>query len=177
MELITSRVVGNAEFKKGFTHDTWSYSYPNLSFCCDVSTCVPFMCTSTAKAKAPFLPRELRREWREIDVTLRALEKLCHSNGKPHLNGIILPGPFRSQYRVSEEKCPAFEKFSFLNIKAMMLKTVLFSPICQIRFSKLPGFTRSFLPVEIGDFLRTSPFENPQKRAKTASGISLCSPS
>ena len=41
------------------------------------------------------------------------------------------------------------------NIKAMMLKTVLFlSPICQIRFSNSPGFDRSFLPVEIGDFCR-----------------------
>ena len=63
------------------------------NFVLDASTCVPFMCTSTAKAKAPFSPRE----WRQIDVTSRALEKLCHSSGKPHLNGIILPGPFRSQ--------------------------------------------------------------------------------
>ena len=51
------------------------------------------------------------------------------------------------------------------------------SPICQIRFSNLPGFNWSFLPVEIGDFLQKAPFENLQRRAKTASKISLCSPS
>ena len=51
------------------------------------------------------------------------------------------------------------------------------SLICQIRFSNLPGFNRSFLPVEMGDFLQKAPFENLQKRAKTESKTSLCSPS
>ena len=40
-----------------------------------------------------------------------------------------------------------------------------------------PVLNRSFLQVEIGDFLQKAPFENLQKRAKTASKISLCSPS
>ena len=43
---------------------------------------------------------------------------------------------------------------------------LVLSPICQIRFSNLPGFNRSFLPVEIGDFLEKAPFENLQKQAK-----------
>ena len=54
---------------------------------------------------------------------------------------------------------------------------LVLSPICQIRFSNLRGFNRSFLRVEIGDFLGKSPFENLQKRAKIAGKISLCSPS
>ena len=32
----------------------------------------------------------------------------------------------------------------------------------------MPGFNRSFLPVEMGDFLQKAPSENLQKRAKTA---------
>ena len=51
------------------------------------------------------------------------------------------------------------------------------SPISQIRLSNLPGFNRSFLPVEIGDFLQKAPFENLQERVKTPSKISLSSPS
>ena len=35
--------------------------------------------------------------------------------------------------------------------------------ICQIRFSNLPSFNRSFLPVEIGEFQQKAPFENLQK--------------
>ena len=50
-------------------------------------------------------------------------------------------------------------------------------PICQIRFSNLPGFNWPFLPVEIGDFLQKAPSKNQQKRLKTPSKISLCSPS
>ena len=42
---------------------------------------------------------------------------------------------------------------------------VLF-PICQIRFSNSPGFNRSFLSVEIGDFLQKVPFENLQSDRK-----------
>ena len=48
---------------------------------------------------------------------------------------------------------------------------LVLSPIYQIRFSDLPGFTRSFLPVEIGDFLQKAPVKNLQKRAKTSSKI------
>ena len=39
---------------------------------------------------------------------------------------------------------------------------LLLFPIWQIRFSNLPRFNRSFLPVEIGDFLQKAPFENLQ---------------
>ena len=62
----------------------------------------------------------------------------------------------------------------------MMLKTVLFYSryvkLCSVIYPTLIGHG-SCLPVEIGDFLQKAPFENLQKRAKTASKISLCSPS
>ena len=53
------------------------------------------------------------------------------------------------------------------NIKAMIYRNclVLF-PIYPIRFSNLTGFNRSFLPVEMGEFLQKAPFENLQKRVK-----------
>ena len=44
---------------------------------------------------------------------------------------------------------------------------VLF-PICQIRFSNLPGFNRLFLPVEIGDFLQKAPSENLLKTSENS---------
>ena len=48
-----------------------------------------------------------------------------------------------------------------------MLKTIfVLSPICQIRFSNLPGFNRLFLPVEIGDFLQKASLGNPPKNER-----------
>ena len=44
---------------------------------------------------------------------------------------------------------------------------LVLSSICQIRFSNLPGFNRSFLPIEIGDFLQKAPFENLKKQQAT----------
>ena len=55
------------------------------------------------------------------------------------------------------------KKSCSLNIKVAILKTVLFYPRCVKLGSVIPGFNRSFLPVEIGDFLQKAPFENMQK--------------
>ena len=44
---------------------------------------------------------------------------------------------------------------------------LVLSLICQIQFGNLLGFDRSFLPVEIGDFV-IAPFRNLQKRVKKA---------
>ena len=49
--------------------------------------------------------------------------------------------------------------------------------IGPIRFSNLTGCNRPCLPDEMGDFLQKAPFENLQKQMKTASKISLSSPS
>ena len=62
---------------------------------------------------------------------------------------------------------PAFEKFPIPQYQSNDVENCLvISPICQVRFSNLPGFNRSFLPVRIGDFLQIAPFENLQKQEK-----------
>ena len=84
---------------------------------------------------------------------------------------------FISIHRVSQQKRPAFAKFLIPQYQSNDAEDCLvLSPICQIRFSNLPGFNRSSILVEKGDFLQNVPFENLQKRVKTASKISLCSP-
>ena len=51
-------------------------------------------------------------------------------------------------------KRPAFEKILLPEYQGNDVENCLIlSPICQIMFSNLPCFNRSFLPVEIGDFL------------------------
>ena len=65
---------------------------------------------------------------------------------------------------------PAFEKILILQYQSNDVENCLvLSPIHQIRFSNLPGFDRSILPVKIGDFLEKATVKNLQKRAKTAS--------
>ena len=45
---------------------------------------------------------------------------------------------------------------------------LVLSPICQVRFSNLPCFNQSFLPVAIGDFLQKAPFENLPKTSENS---------
>ena len=75
-------------------------------------------------------------------------------------------------YRVSQQELPAFEKILLPEHHSNDIENCLvLSPICQIKFSNLPGFNRPFIPVEIGDFLQKAPFGNQQKRVKTPSEI------
>ena len=43
---------------------------------------------------------------------------------------------------------------------------LVLSSICQIRFSNLPSFNQSFLPIEIGDFLQKAPFDKTCKNER-----------
>ena len=64
-------------------------------------------------------------------------------------------------------KRPTFEKVLLHEYQSNDIeKCLVLSPVCQIRFSNVLGFNRSFLPVEIGDFLQKAPFGNLQKRVK-----------
>ena len=79
---------------------------------------------------------------------------------------------------LNQEKHAAFEKILLPEYQRYDIENCLILlPICQIRFSNLPGFNQPFFPVEIGDFLQKAPLENLQKPVKTPSKISLCSPS
>ena len=70
-------------------------------------------------------------------------------------------------YQVSQLKRPAFEKILRPEYQSNDIEICLvLSSLCQIKFSNLPAFNRSFLPVEMGDFLQIVPFENLQKRVK-----------
>ena len=98
-------------------------------------------------------------------------EKTVH--GTPSLNSGFLAFPvilysilyivdswceFVINYPESQSKCPAFAKFLIPQYQSNDVENCLvLSPICQIRFSNLPGFNRSFLLVEIGDFLQKVP--------------------
>ena len=58
----------------------------------------------------------------------------------------ILPGESIKRAAFEKIMIPEFQSNDVYDCPVL-------SPICQIRFSNLPGFNRSFLPVEIGDFL------------------------
>ena len=79
---------------------------------------------------------------------------------------------------IESKKHLAFENILLPEYQSNEIENCLvLSPICQIRLSNLPGFNRSFLSVEIGDFLQKAPFENLPKGVKTPSKTSLCSSS
>ena len=57
-------------------------------------------------------------------------------------------------------KTPVFEKILIPQYQRNDVENcIVLSLICQISFSNLPGFNHSFLPVEIGDFLKKAPFK------------------
>ena len=66
-------------------------------------------------------------------------------------------------YRLNQKR-PAFDKILIPEYQSNDIEnSLVLSLTCQIRFSNLPGFNPSFLPVEIGDFFAESTF---RKHAK-----------
>ena len=99
------------------------------------------------------------------------LKNLVHAGSSAMVYDFASIHENRKKYHVSR---PAFEKVMIPDHQSNDIEhSLVLSPICQIWFSDLTGFNRSFLPVEIGDFLQKAPFENLKKGAETASKISL----
>ena len=76
-----------------------------------------------------------------------------------HVSKCILPG--------ESIKRPAFQEILLPEYRSNDIENCLvLSPICQIRFRNLPGFNRTFLPNEMGDFFAESPFRQPAKMSE-----------
>ena len=63
-------------------------------------------------------------------------------------------------------KSLALEKCYSLNIKAMILKTLVLFPICPIRHNNLTGLDWPFLLIEIVEFRQRNPFRKPAKTSE-----------
>ena len=71
-------------------------------------------------------------------------------------------------YRVSQKETLGVSKIQLPEYHQSndIKNCLVLSMTCQIKFSDLPSFNPTFLPVQMGDFLQKASFENQQKRVR-----------